>query len=74
MDSWNKFKEVDDARDPVSLLKQIKLLCRQHDTTIPLHNAKDIAKRNFYNYKQGDHESVAMHANNVKALYDVIRH
>mmetsp|Transcript_15366 Transcript_15366/g.21935 ORF Transcript_15366/g.21935 Transcript_15366/m.21935 type:complete len:160 (+) Transcript_15366:190-669(+) len=39
-----------------------------------MHDAKDIAKRNFYNYKQGEHKSIAIHAKNVKALYAVIYH
>ena len=74
LEAWEEFKQVDDDHDPVRLLTYIKTLSCQHDTIVPTHDAKDIAIRNFYTYRQPDNDSNITHTKNIKSLYDIIKH
>ena len=72
LESWEEFEDVNSNSDPARLLAQIKALTKQHDSSVPSHDAKDIAKRNFYTYKQGEYDTVSTHVKNVKALMEVV--
>ena len=59
----------------VRLLKIIKNVSHELEThTTCVWDALSQAKRRFYNYKQMDHESNAVHVKNLKNLASVVDH
>ena len=69
-----KFKEIDEERDVVELLKLIKRMMHEFDSRVYLWDALSEAKRRFYQYRQAENESNVTHVKNVKNLVSVIEH
>ena len=60
------FKAIQDARDVVKLLKLIRTVTHEFDSRMYIWDAMSQAKRRFYSYRQGEHESNVAHIKNVK--------
>ena len=72
--SLEEFEDVNSKSDPARPLAQIKAMTKQYGSSVPSHDVKDIAKRNFYTYKQGEYDTVSTHVKNVKTLMEVLLH
>ena len=54
---YKDFEDIHKDRDVVKLLKMIKVMAHEFDSRTSLWDALSQAKRRFYSYKQGEHES-----------------
>ena len=63
-----KYSSFDDSCNVVSLLKEIKTLSNQLEENISSYDALHQAKAKFFQYQQGEDETLADHMHNFKAL------
>ena len=68
------FKTIEEKCDVVSLLKIIKTSSHELESHTCVWDALSQAKRRFYSYRQGEHESNTMHVKNLKNLFSIVEY
>jgi len=70
----DELKRIEIDGDEVELLKNIRGVCRQMTTNVPLYDSIDETKRRYYTYRQQPKDDNETHLRTFKSNSNVIKH